>query len=153
MPTPSENFQNWLQDKIDAKMQAVLIGLEDIGNNCLREMRDPEKRGYKDQTNNLRSSTGFVIVYNGQIVKSSGFAPTSSTNASGVTTQGDEGTKEGEALAKEVASTEAMEGLALILVAGMNYAVYVERMGLNVLDSAKLFASAEVKELINDLMK
>lgn len=150
MPSTS-NFQNWLQAKIDNKMKAVMIGLEDVGNNCLREMRDPAKRGYKDQTANLRSSTGFLIVYNGEIVRSSGFAPEQSADTGNV---GGEGSRSGEALAREVAENEVgKEGIALVLVAGMNYAVYVERMGLNVLDSAKLYASAEIQDLIKRYLK
>lgn len=146
----SSNFQDWLQSRIDNKMKAFLVGLENLGNECLVEMRDPQKRKYFDRTANLRSSTGWMIVYNGVIYKSSGFAPVTSPEGN----TGNEGAKTGEDLAKEVASHEVgSDGVALILVAGMNYAVYVERMALNVLDSAKLYASAEVKDLINDLLK
>lgn len=143
-----DNFRDWMQRKLDNQMKAILIGLEDLGNRCLKEMREPSKRGYKDRTANLRSSTGFVIVKDGKVIRSSGF---SSETHEGNT--GEEGAKKGEALATEVASTVGNEGLCLILVAGMNYAVYVERMGLNVLDSAKLLAKVEAKELIDDLTR
>lgn len=141
-------FEAWMQKRLDSQMKAFLIGLEDLGNRCLIEMREPTKRGYLDRTSNLRSSTGFVIVKDGKIIRSSGFDPVTSKDGN----TGTEGAKEGDALAAEVAST-IDNGVALVLVAGMNYAVYVERMGLNVMDSAKLLASAEVKDLVNDLLK
>ena len=144
------NFNAYLQQRMDAQAEAFIDTLEWVGLECLKEMRDPEKRGYKDQTANLRSSTGFLVVANGKIVRSSGFVPETSQETGNT---GTTGAAKGSELAESVVQEVGSNGLALILVAGMNYAVYVERMGKNVIDSAKLLARQLVPEMIDAIPK
>lgn len=47
--------------------------------------------------------------------------------------------------------SENSKGIVLIVVAGMNYARYVEKMGLNVLDSSEMLAKKLVPIMLNDL--
>ena len=79
---------------------------------------------YKDQTNNLRNSIGYVIIHNGQIV---------STLFDG---KDGEGKTKGQAYAKKLASEFSSKGWVLIVVAGMDYAAAVEAKGYDVLSGA-----------------
>ena len=47
--------------------------------------------------------------------------------------------------------SENPKGIVLIVVAGMNYARYVEKMGLNVLDSSEMLAKKLVPRMLKDL--
>jgi hypothetical protein len=106
---------------------------------------------YKDQTNNLRSSIGFALYYDGQIVHQDFI--TKGTGTGGATEVSDKpkgetktprktktpkdisglkGIQRGENLANEVAQ-KYMTGFVAVIVAGMPYAAYVEAMGLDVL--------------------
>ena len=78
-------------------------------------------RRYQDQTGNLTSSIGFVIVDNGKIVTDYGFEPIKPTAT--------EGAEAGRSFAAQLAANYP-QGIATIIVAGMNYAAYVERRGL-----------------------
>lgn len=99
------------------------------------------KKDYTDQTGNLRSSIGYIVVIDGKIVKCSPFE---------VVRNGEQGTKKGKAYAERLAK-EFPKGFALIVVAGENYASYVQKNGYDVLASADLKASAIVPQLLGDL--
>ena len=95
---------------------------------------------YKDQTGNLRSSLGYVIVEDGQILDLSDFK---------VVKNGQEGSRTGTEYIKSLAS-KYRKGIVLIVCAGMNYASYVEA-NFDVLDSAELLADRLVPEMLNEL--
>ena len=63
---------------------------------------------------------------------------------------GTEGRKEADAYLSRLVS-EHKTGISLIVVAGMNYAVYVEGRGKNVLTSAKLLAERLVPQMLEQL--
>lgn len=88
-----------------------------------------DNRNYIDQTGNLTNSIGYVITRNGNIVYKGGFQGGGEPEAS----------KRGLMLAQEVAS-ETKNDLSIIIVAGMNYAAYVEAKGYNVILPAELKA-------------
>ena len=48
-------------------------------------------------------------------------------------------------------ATKFSGGYALIVVAGMNYAAYVESMGKNVISSAELLAEQELPRMMKEL--
>lgn len=80
---------------------------------------------YQDQTGNLRSSIGYVIYQDGLKMGEDFEAhPASESGATGVSTARD--------LADSVAGEYAGQTVAVI-VAGMNYAVYVESRGFDVI--------------------
>ena len=90
-----------------------------IGESAIKYIRQqPMNESWNDQTGNLRSSIGYVVVANGEIVNISNFEKVK---------EGQDGTRIGESYAREIASTIAKD-YALIVVAGMEYAIYVERM-------------------------
>lgn len=77
-------------------------------------------RSYKDQTGNLTSSIGYVIVVDGTIVDEYGFRPYQST--------ANKGANEGLEYARQIAATFP-DGIVVIVSAGMDYAAYVEYKG------------------------
>ena len=120
----------------------IIRALSYLGEKCVKEAKDrPWEESWFDQSGNLRSSIGYVIVRNGAIVESSNFNQVK---------DGTEGVKTGKVLAEELA-IQYSSGYALIVVAGMNYAEYVEAM-----DNKVVLASAELlaeKELPNMMFK
>lgn len=91
---------------------------------------------YKDITGNLRSSTGYVIIINGNIVEEN-------------FTGDSEGTNTGKSVAREILSQQP--AIALVVVAGMKYASHVESKGRNVLTSAEQMAKTIVPNLLRQL--
>src|SRR5574344_1181786 len=80
---------------------------------------------YTDRTGNLRSSLGYVIYRDG-IKLGEDF------EAHPASESGSEGVSKAKAIADSVASEYAGQTIA-VLVAGMNYAVYVESRGFDVI--------------------
>lgn len=101
----------------------------------------PPERGFNDQTGNLRSSIGYVVVKDGKPVNVS----------FGAVKGGHAGVNEGQRLALQVGSNYT-DGYALVVVAGMNYAVHVESKGRDVLTSAEKFAEKEIAKELADLV-
>ena len=102
---------------------------------------------YKDRTSNLRSSIGFILVKDGKIIRKGGFQ-----QAIGGSESGDNGIKEGEKYATELAKN-AGDGYTLIVVAGMNYARPVESKGFNVLSRSGKYLQKEVNDMIERVLK
>ena len=98
--------------------------------------------GFKDQTGALRSSIGYAVFKDG--------TPISLTFEAGKGEGASEGVKTGESLAKQVGATT--EGYALVVVAGMNYAVHVESKGRDVLTSAEKLAEKSIARELADLI-
>ena len=122
------------------RVDALTIkALSNLGDDCVAEARDrPQTYSWFDQTGNLRSSIGYVVVAHGNIVKRSGFE---------TVMNGSEGSTEGKKLAEELAKKYS-SGYALIVVAGMNYAEYVEaKDNKSVLASAELSAHAKINNM------
>lgn len=130
---------------------AIIRRLQFLGEKCLIECRT--NKTYTDQTGNLTSSMGYVIIANGKLVETTGFnqAVISISGGTG-TAHGSNGGSIGEQLAKEVAA-RFTTGFALIVVAGMNYAAHVESRGYNVLASAELLAEKELPKMMKALAR
>ena len=97
----------------------------------------PHQPYFIDLYGSLRSSVGYVIAKDGEIVKKGGFH---------VVKDGKDGAQDGEAYAESLASRYP-HGIVLILVAGMIYAARVQNeYGYDVLTSAELLADKLVKE-------
>lgn len=100
-----------------------------------------EKGNYKDQTANLRSSIGAVIVVDGKIEWRSAFEAHKG---------GQVGANQGKVFAEQLA-TKYPQGIALIVVAGKEYAAHVSNRGYDVLDSAELQAEELIPRLLKQL--
>lgn len=119
--------------------QALIFNLEALVANL--ENHAKLSAGYKDQTSNLKSSIGGVILKDGKPIKYQGF------------TGKGEGIKEGKAFINSLI-TDYSNGYVLILVAGMEYATYVENFhGLNVLKKTELKMQVDLRKTLNKLKK
>lgn len=96
---------------------------------------------YIDWTANLRSSIGYIVVMDGMVVTMSDFTPVRGREDNGTT-----GSSSGIKYAREL-SARFPSGVALIVVAGMNYAKYVQRRGYDVTLSAEHLANQLLRDL------
>ena len=124
--------------------EEIIRALSYLGEQCVRRVRDRSgKESWFDQTGNLRSSIGYAVYEKGKTVIESAFNQVA---------QGSQGGSEGRRLIAELASKYA-ETYALVVVAGMEYADYVEAMkGKDVLASTELWAKGEVDRYINQAL-
>ena len=109
---------------------------------------------YNNITGNLRSSLGYVVAQDGKIIKEGGFKQVQGRGenyekvffttkaqktvqfwAKGKAGDGSEGSRQGLEYARSLARKS--KGIMLIVVAGMDYASYVNSMRLDVIDSAE----------------
>lgn len=119
-----------------ALRQGIILTLSYLGELCVNHARSV--RTYQDQTGNLRASIGYVIVHNGEVVKS---------NFTGSTAQGKQA---GLSIASSLIG-DIGQGWGLIVVAGMNYALAVESRGLDVLTTAEQLAVTELPGMLKQL--
>ena len=141
----SINQVNDFLRSIPSIMKEELIrALSYLGEQCVRRVRDRSgKESWFDQTGNLRSSIGYAVYEEGKTVIESAF------NQVG---QGSHGGTSGRKLVAELASKYA-ETYAMVVVAGMEYAAYVEAMNnKDVLASTELWAKGEVDRYINQAL-
>ncbi len=144
VPPSMDDFHNWVEKEKERIFESVkeaylLACMEAV--NFARTVDT-----YKDRTNNLRSSIGFVLYYNGELVHEdfqlAGKGAGMSKNKG---PEGPEGMKSGQELAHEVAKMHN-EGFVAIIVAGMHYALYVEANGFDVLTGATLNLPEKLRE-------
>lgn len=114
--------------------------LQYLGEMCVTHAREiPPQIGFTDQTGNLRSSIGYTVFKNG-IAVHAGYSGTG------------EGMKAGQQLAEKVGA-KYKAGISLVVTAGMNYAVYVEAKGRDVLSSAEILAKQELPKMLSELKR
>ena len=123
----------------------TIRALSELGEQCVTKIRDRAgDKSWYDQTGNLRSSVGYVIAHNKNIIQYSTFNQVK---------QGSEGVKTGKDLAKELAKRYS-NNYVLIVVAGMNYAEFVEAMdNKDVLASTELWAREQVPLMLEKLKR
>ena len=143
----ASDIQRQLLKEMENVERNIEYFLTKIGESCVRLMRNgSEKSGkdYKDHSGNLRSSCGYAIAKDGRIINVGGFVG-----------KGDEGKATGKNIAIQIAENKSVGGkYSFVLVAGMNYASYVQAMGYDVMESAELNAIKLVNELkTKDLTK
>lgn len=116
--------------------RALVYVLNELGMELVTYAR--ENRTYTDRTGNLTNSMGYVVLRRGVQVAHGG-------------EQGGEGQRAAMNLYTEL-GMGAKYDFTLIIVAGMNYAAYVEARGYNVLMPAQLKANevfvVRMKELV-----
>ncbi|MBA7580505.1 hypothetical protein ES695_01705 [Candidatus Atribacteria bacterium 1244-E10-H5-B2] len=114
--------------------QRIIWALAMVGERFVNAART--KRTYKDQTGNLRSSIGYIIARDGNIIQ-----------------ENIEGKAEGRSQAKKIANEvlrENKKGFVLIVVAGMEYAAAVESKGYDVITGSVPAAKALLKSKIKE---
>lgn len=133
MYTMKANFsiERFADNVVENIIQKVINAFLELGERCVAQARD--KGSYQDRTGNLRNSIGYVVLRDG--VKVGGSNPIR---------------QEGKKFLEEL-SWKYRNGIVLIIVAGMNYATYVEARNYDVLTSAELLAERLVPKLLKDL--
>lgn len=114
--------------------QRIIWTLAMVGENFVNDARNI--RTYQDQTGNLRSSIGYIIARDGNIIQ-----------------ENIEGKAEGRSQAKKIADEvlrENKKGFVLIVVAGMEYAAAVESKGYDVITGSVPAAKALLKSKIKE---
>ena len=131
-----------IRKKADLIHKATLSRFRFLGEKLLTHARN--SREYMDQTGALTSSMGYVITYNGQVIENS-FLKTE-------TDSDREGRRKGQEVALNTIA-DLKEGYAIVAVAGMSYAIYVEAKGYNVLTSTEIFCEHEFPKMVEQLNK
>lgn len=133
--------------RLDAFVEMVkkkqIARLQQLGEMCLIEART--NKGYMMQTGALTSSTGYKVFVDGVAIHEQFDAASGAESDAAA-----KGVKAGNDLADKVG--KETKGIALVVVAGMNYASYVEAKGKNVLSSAEHLAERELPRLLEKLI-
>lgn len=137
--TPPAEIDRYIAGRTEAIKKALVYNLCAIGEQVLNAAR--LTNSYKDQTGNLRSSIGYVVAVDGEIVQMSSFD---------VVKNGGWGSKGGKTYAMKLVR-DFPKGIVLIVVAGMKYASYVSAKGYDVLDSSELLADKLVPQMLQQL--
>ena len=142
---------NFTKDDVRKRFDAFLneiekkqiVRLQRLGEMCLVEART--NKGYMMQTGALLSSTGYEVFVDGVAIHSQ-FDAASGAESNAAET----GIKSGQNIAETIG--KGTKGIALVVVAGMNYAAYVEAKGYNVLSSAEHLAERELPRMLEKLI-
>lgn len=116
-----------LEDKVEDKMKSkvwdlIVRQMEYIGEKCIAIARDKNRANtWGDVTGNLRSSIGYVVQVNGKPVRKGPEMIFQGQDGA----RGSQGPAEARRLMKSLQGIHA-SGVELIVVAGMEYAEYVE---------------------------
>ena len=137
--TPTAEIDRYITGRVEAIKKAIIYNLCAVGEQVLNAAR--LTNSYKDQTGNLRSSIGYVVAVDGEIVQMSSFDTVK---------EGREGSRGGKEYAMQLVR-DFPHGIVLIVVAGMNYASYVSAKGYDVLDSSELLADKLVPQMLQQL--
>lgn len=108
--------ERWFDYFVDRAEERIYRLLQRAGEEFVKIAR--KKGNYKDRTGNLRSSIGYVIVKDGDILTENYEQSTEGTDKQ-------TGIREAKRLVSELASVYS-DGWVLVGVAAMPYAVYVE---------------------------
>lgn len=131
--------------QIDAKTELARQDFQDAFELTCRELVNRAKgvNTYKDQTNNLRSSIGFVVYDNGEKITEQ-----FTKGGKGVDGDGAKGIQEAM-MEAEIAAKKYPNALVGIIVAGMEYAMYVEAKGYDVITGS----CTQAKQILESYIK
>lgn len=145
MTTKLSEVHDMLMRETERVERLTIRSLSKLGEQCVTKIRDRAgDKSWYDQTGNLRSSVGYVIAHNKNIIQYSAFNQVK---------QGSEGVKTGKDLAEELAKKYS-NNYVLIVVAGMNYAEFVEAMdNKDVIASTELWVKEQVPLMLEKLKR
>ena len=136
--------QLWTGGGVNARIQGEIIAFEKnvirslsfIGEEFVNKAR--VNADFIDRTGNLRSSIGYMVFKDGKNIQEN--------------IQQVKGGEEGARVAKDFESQiNVKDGFVLVVFAGMEYAIYVEASGRDVLTGSAP-SSNEVKSILKDLI-
>lgn len=136
MATPLSEVDRILYKSFEILKNEITKNLVKLGEECIAKIRDRSKEeSWIDRTGNLRSSIGYAVYDYGIKQIESAFQ---------IVRNGNEGSSEGKKMISQLGS-EYSNAYALAVVAGMNYASYVEALeNKDVLASTELWAKSIV---------
>lgn len=142
-----KDFENDLSSKIQRIVNASVQAMGYLGMKCVNYARTvPAEIGFTDRTGNLRSSIGFKV-FNGGTAVQEDYKQV---------LDGAEGMKSGKALADSVGAMCGEHQIMLVVTAGMDYAIYVESKGRDVITGSELLAEREwpqMKQRIDEIIR
>lgn len=139
LATPVAQVNKMLREEAE-KQRRVLIRTMLY---CAEEITNAARStdSYTDRTGNLRSSVGCIVIVDGRIIQEYGFEQVK---------EGGQGVTDGKEYAYFLAR-QYPKGIAIIAVAGKEYASYVADKGYDVLDSAEELAKTVVEKSLKEL--
>ena len=105
-------------------------------------------KGYKDHTSNLKTSISYSLFYNGELM-SQNIGKLAKPDKSNNGQQGVVSAMEEYCAQPGVVKAQ---GYSLVIVAGMEYANYVEKKGYNVLYLTKSYTRKQITTLIRNII-
>ena len=129
-----DDVKKMIKVKTDRIDHVIISRLKYIGETFVNNARS--NNTYLDQTGNLRSSIGYIVLKNGK-------KQYENYQLSERGTEKQKGMSTGKQLANELASGLSI-GYVLIVVAGMDYAASVESKGKDVLTASSILAKEQL---------
>ena len=140
--------RDYLYKEYQRHLHRLISSLQYVGETVVNQIRDSDISYWEDHTGNLRSSIGYIIAVDGKPIGMSGFEKVEGPEADQTE---EDGSEKGRAYARRIVDLYP-EGIALIVVAGMEYASYVERVeSRTVLAKGEIEARKLVTEMIQEL--
>lgn len=127
------DVESLARDVVERVRNITIEALADAGERAVSLCKS--SKTYKDDTGSLTASIGFGVVKDGNLVRVGGFG-------------GGTGGSRGMAFLDSVRG-DVRDGL--IIVAGMEYALYVERKGYVVLDGGTLRVAQDIANYLRDV--
>ena len=148
MKMDMRQIRDILNKEAQKHLKRTITLLQYVGETVVNEIRTSHISDWNDQTGNLRSSIGYIITMDGKPIGMSAFE-----KVVGPKPDADEedGSQAGKDYARQLAALYP-NGIALIVVAGMEYASYVERRDNKVvLAQGEIEARRLVEQMIREL--
>lgn len=143
-----DEIRRQLEREVRLHEARIVTMLNYIGQTVVNEIRTSHISNWEDRTGNLRSSIGYMILVDGVPKKQSSFERVYGPDA-------DKADKDGPAEGKNYLQSLVSlfpKGFALVIVAGMEYASYVEKMqNKTVLAQGEIEARKLVNQMISAL--
>ncbi|MBO4549451.1 MAG: hypothetical protein J5733_01865 [Bacteroidaceae bacterium] len=142
-------YVDWVLNLLGKANTDVEYAVADVyaeaGESVVDRIRSGEISNWHDITGNLRSSIGYAVCRKGRIIRSSDFEQV---------LNGAEGANKGRELCRMLASQYASYDFALIIVAGEEYAVYVEAVENRVvLAGGELFIRQNITRMLQERIR
>lgn len=132
-----EDVESYINGKVTDWFNDIAEELCTAGQKAMEsaKAKTREQGGFGNITFNLRSSIGWLVQIDGQEFRKE-FSPVSG---------GKEGVRVGIEFARSIAG-KFKDGIVLVLVAGMDYAIYVKQRNRDVIQSSGVTMEAELLE-------
>lgn len=141
------DINSYLQKRLDTLDGLMIINLNFLGMECVNLAKSLDT--YTDRTGNLRNSIGYVVVKHGNVVSS---VFEEGKRGPDFDSKEVPGERVGEIFAKSLAK-DFKNGYAVIVVAGMEYASYIEDVKhLDVIAPAQAFAKTRINQIAQSIV-